>query len=313
MFTSLLSSVAILFLLIFPGFLLSKFKIVDGSVLAKELSNLILYGTQPALLMHSFLVIGYDNKIFINCIRVFVLTMVAHGLFYFLSTFLFKKAEDDKRTILRFASVFSNAGYMGIPLINYVLGEEATIYASVYIIGFNMFCFSLGFLMFSKDRKFISPKKVLINPATIPIAIALFFFVTRLNGYIPNVIIEALGILKNTVAPLSMIMVGLRLTEVKLKGTFKDKYLYEVLAVRLFIFPAILWAIMFALCKIGILAPDDVMKATLICSSTPSASATSILSEKWGSDAVYAGKIVAISTAFSVISMPIIALLLNIS
>lgn len=311
MFFNLLSSVIILFLLIIPGFALSKCKI-EGAVLAKGLSNLILYGTQPALLMYSFLVTEYDTAVFINCLKVLALSFLAHGLFFWLSSFMYKGAEHDRRVILRFASVFSNAGYMGIPLINYVFGAEATIYASVYIIGFNVFAFSLGFLLYTGDKSYVSPKKILINPATVPIGIALLFFVTGLNRYIPSDIIETMGMLKDTVAPLAMIIVGLRLAEVKWKGIFKDKFLYEVLAVRLLVFPIILWAIMFVLCKVGVLDKGNLMGAVLICSATPSASATSIFAEKFNGDALYAGKVVAVSTIFSVITMPLITLLLKI-
>lgn len=311
MFIKLLSSVTVLFLLVIPGFLLSKSKI-EGTTLAKGLSNLILYGTQPALLLYSFLVIKFEMRIFKNCLLVLCLTMLAHGLFYFLASFLYKKAGKDHRIILRYASVFSNAGYMGIPLINFVLGNEATIYASAYIVGFNVFSFSLGFLLYSEDRKYISLKKILINPASIPILIAFFLFSTRLNTYIPDIFIETIEMLKNTVAPLSMTVVGLRLPELNLKSAFRDKYLYELLSVRLFIFPAILWAIMFLLYKLGVLTNSDVMSAVLICSATPCATATSMLAEKFNRDAVYAGKLVSISTILSVVTMPIVALLLNI-
>ena len=121
-----------------------------------------------------------------------------------------------------------------------------------------------------------------------------------------------MGMLKDTVAPLAMIIVGLRLAEVKWKGIFKDKFLYEVLAVRLLVFPIILWAIMFVLCKVGVLDKGNLMGAVLICSATPSASATSIFAEKFNGDALYAGKVVAVSTIFSVITMPLITLLLKI-
>lgn len=311
MFFKLLSSVTVLFLLIIPGYLLSKFKI-EGPVLAKGLSNLILYGTQPALLMYSFLVINYNVRIFKNCMLVLALTLMAHGLFYILASFLYKNAEQSKRIILRYASVFSNAGYMGIPIINFVFGEEATIYASAYIVGFNVFSFSLGFLLFSGNKKYISVKNIFINPATVPIAIALFLFVTKLNAYIPQPVLDCMEMLKNTVAPLAMILVGLRLPDLKLKGLFKDKYLYELLAVRLFIFPTILWAIMFGLSKVGILTSSEVMGSVLICSSTPCASATSMLAEKFNKDAAYAGKLVSVSTIVSVITMPVIALLLSV-
>lgn len=311
MIISLLKSTVIMLLLIVPGFLLRKTKIDNGS-LAKGLSNLILYVMQPAMLMYSFIVTEFDSRIFKNGIIVLLFSSLAHAVFYIISKFLFKKADIEKRKVLRFSAIFSNAGYMGIPLINYILGAEATIYASVYVISFNLFAYSLGFLIYSEDKKYISIKHILINPATIPIAIALLLFVTRVNVMIPSFLSETMEMMKNTVAPLAMTVVGLRLAETKFDGLFNDKYLYFVLVIRHFVFPFILWLAVFCCIKAGLGISNDASSVLLICASTPVAAATSMFAEKFDGESVYASKIVSISTVVSVITMPIMAGLLQI-
>ncbi len=62
------------------------------------------------------------------------------------------KNRTDKSAVMHYAIVFSNAGYMGIPVISDVLGEECAIYATFYVVWFNIFCYSLGRLMYTEDK-----------------------------------------------------------------------------------------------------------------------------------------------------------------
>ena len=76
---------------------------------------------------------------------VFGIAVLIHALSYFLVLCLFKNAPDKIRTVLRYAIVFSNAGYMGIPVISDILGDEYVIYATFYIAVFNIFNFSFNY------------------------------------------------------------------------------------------------------------------------------------------------------------------------
>ena len=220
--------------------------------------------------------------------------------------------------------LFSNAGYMGIPIISDVFGSEYVIYATVYIVWFNVFAYSLGRLIYTNDKKYISVKKIFVNPAVIPIAIGLVIFLTGGGTWINNMLNESgivansvsliyniITVLKNMVAPASMIVIGVKLADINFKGIFKDKYLYPFIALRLFVFPAILWAIM-RICLILGLITNDTMSIVLILCSAPAAAITTIFAELYDCDAVYAGKLVAVTTLLSVVSMPIVALLLQI-
>ena len=62
----------------------------------------------------------------------------------------------------------------------------------------------------------------------------------------------------------------------------------------------------------GIFTDPAVMAIVLILSSTPAAANTTIFAELYNGDSAYAGKLVALSTVISVVTMPIVALLLYI-
>lgn len=315
-------SVATLFCYMLPGFILKKTKFADDHF-AKNLSLHVLYVAQVCLLMHGFLV-EFDAKVFIGIIKTLILAFAVHTLFYFLAKCFFRKQPDKRRRVLQFGIIFSNAGYMGIPVICSCLGDEYAIYATVYIVAFNVFSFSLGRLIYTDDKRYISLKQVFINPAVIPIAIGMICYVTGVGGFIQSnlntdsfvgeavtVIYNVITVLKNTVAPVSMIVIGARLADIKLDGVFKDKTLYPFLFIRLLLFPTIVWLILKPLLMLGVI-DQTIMTVVLILSSTPAAAVTTMFAELYDGDSPYSGKLVAICTLCSVITMPIVALLMYI-
>lgn len=305
-----------------PGFLLRKTKLVDQSF-AKGLSVFTLYVAQAALLLHGFFR-EFDAVVFKGVCLVLLMAIITHVLFYLMATSLFRKAPDRTRRVLQFGLMFSNAGYMGIPVISDVFGSEYTIYATVYVVCFNVFAFSLGRLIYTEDKKYISLKEAIINPAVIPIIIGFIIYLTGGGGWIQrtivrtdflgqavNLIYNVISSLKDMVAVTSMMIIGIRLADIDFKGILKDKYMYPFVVLRLFLFPAVIWALMRILHMIGLI-DETVMSVVLILCSTPAAALTTMFAELYDGDAPYAGKLVALTTVLSVATMPIVALLLSI-
>lgn len=306
----LFTSVLLLFILIIPGFLLRKAKLA-GDYLPKGFTNVILYVTQPALIIVSF-IRPYDSNVMKSALGVLAFTFILHGIFFLISLAFFNKCESKLKRVYRFGCIFSNAGYMGIPLIMALLGSDAAIYASVYIIGFNFYCWSVGCMIYSGDRSFISPKKMFLNPATIPTYIGLIFFLLPIDSFVPQVLVDALETLRATVAPMSMMLVGMQLADMKLKGAFRDINFFISLFLKLIAFPVIAWALLKGASLCGIYSDDICSIVVLVCAATPSAAATSMFAEKFECDPVTAGKFVSISTLLSVLTIPLVSLLLKI-
>ncbi len=318
----LLISVATLFCFMLPGYLIRKTRLADNNF-AKSLSLYVLYIAQVAMIVHGFL-IEFESSVFLGVFKTLILAFLAHAIFYVVARRLFKKAPESKRRVLQFGIVFSNAGYMGIPVISDVFGEEYAIYATAYVVAFNVFVYSLGRLIYTDDKKYISVKKIFINPAVLAIMVGLVLYITGVGGFVQSnadgkgllagivtIIYNVITILKNTVAPVSMMVIGASLADIKLKGAFKDKRLYPFLLLRHFIFPLIIWLIMRPLLAFNVIN-DVIMAIVLILSSTPSATATTMFAELYGCDSPYASKLVSISTILSVVTMPLVAMLMYI-
>ena len=213
--------------------------------------------------------------------------------------------------VLRFSIVFSNAGYMGIPLIEAVLGSEAAIYATVYCVSFNVFLWSLGSYIYTGNSQYIKPKKIFINPSMLAIYAALIIFFLPIDGFIPSVLVSVIDMLKSLVAPLSMIIVGFHMAGADLKGLMKSGALWCGVLTRLLLCPAVIFAVMKVVSLIGIYHNEMAATVVLIASSTPAATATSMFAEKFSGDTETAGAVVPISTVLAVASMPLCALLLK--
>ncbi len=322
----LIYNVVIFFALMVPGIILKKCKLVpDG--FGKGLSNLVLYVAQPVLVFLAY-VRPYDPSVLINALWVLLFSVIAHVLFTLVAMLCFKSAPDAIRRMLRFATIFSNAAFMGIPLIEEVL-PGATLYASIYNITFNLFLWTLGVKICTEHRDVdgdgvsdaaelrkkggeASLLKALIHPVTIAAALGLVVFFTPLSELMPEIVTDGLGRIKALVAPLSMTVIGLRLADMDLRGFFRNKDLYIFLALRHFLLPAAVFAIMRLLVFAGVPLSSEVMACVLILAATPSASSSTMFAEKYDCDAAYVSKLVAISTILSLASMPIIALLLQI-
>ena len=320
--------VAYLFLLMIPGVLLKKLKMIPEGF-GKGISNLVLYIAQPILVFTAYLK-EFNSEILINSAYVLVLSVIAHLIFAAVSLSLFGKTEDGRRRMLRFAVIFSNAAFMGIPLIRAVFESRfpgATLYASIYNITFNLFLWTLGVRICTKNRdkdrdgiddhveaksEGASIMKAILHPVTIAAALGLIFFIFQINTYIPDkawsFVDKTLTGISNLVAPLSMLVIGLRLPDISFKGVHKDLNMYLFLALRHIILPFAVIGVIKLCGVVGITIHEIVASVVVILAAAPAASSATMFAEKYDCDATYVSRLVTISTLLSIATMPLMLL-----
>ena len=337
--SNIVFNVGILFIMMIPGIIMKKCKLSSDGF-GKGISNLVLYVAQPALIFLAYLK-EYSQRILINSLVVLLLSVIAHGIFC-LALLFFRKTTEDRQRMLRFATIFSNAAFMGIPLITAVLGAEYTIYASIYNITFNMFLWTLGVHICTAGNTLddgtvlkseASLTKALIHPVTIAAVLGLVFFFLPIHTYVPELIDKSLNMVANLVAPLSMLVLGLRIAEIDLKGGtrvkkndemeagesgehsptsrpfFADINLYVFIALRHFLMPALVIGAIALLKLTGLGIEDEITTVVVIMASAPAASSAAMFAEKYDCDAAYVSKLVAFSTIISIASMPLMSML----
>lgn len=308
------------------GAIMKRLGKLDGSF-AAGCSQVIVYVSQPAMIIYGFVEADFSMEVLKISAAVFVFAFLFHLMYYGISLLFFKNAPEKKQTILRFATMFTNAGFLGMPIISELISPVAAVYATFYVVAFNILNWSVGCYMFTKDKKYVTPIKMFINPATVPTYIGLALFVicgvvkvpdaaTPFVSFISVVFKDnILFILKSTVIPLCMFMVGIRLADCDFKTALKDKYIPLQLFIRLIVLPFIVMGVMKLVVLSGIF-PESIIIPTsyvlVISSSTPAAAMASIFAEYFDGDKAYAGLIVSVSSVCSLITMSIVAVTLSV-
>lgn len=344
--SKIIYKVAILFLMMVPGIILKKTKMISDGF-GKGLSNLVLYIAQPALVFLAY-VRPYDKQIMINSIYILIFSVIAHAIFAVVAIYAFRNAPDEKARMLKFATIFANAAFMGIPLIEAVLEADypgSTMYASIYNITFNLFLWSLGVKICTDGRDVnrdgindyeevsslrriendddvvkngsASILKAIVHPVTIAAMLGLVFFILPVEKITltppldsaVGLIYESLSMLKGLVAPLSMVVIGIRLTDIDFKKGLNDKFMYVFIVLRHIALPLIVLAIIKLLVLFGLDINPAVSMVTIILAATPAAASATMFAEKFGCDSMYVSKLVTVSTIISIATMPLILIL----
>lgn len=297
MFINVFTQVIILFVLISLGAILAKTKVLNEKGV-KCMTEMVLLLATPSVIIKSF-IREFNKEDFKNLLISFLIAMIAHIVFIVFSHIFLRDNDKNREKVLRFAAIFSNCGYMSIPLQQALLGDNGIFYGSSYIAIFNLFIWSYGIVLMSGDKKYLTAKKLIINPGIIGLVIGLVIFIFSIP--LPSVISEPIGYMASLNTPLPMIIIGYHLMQSPVLSGLKDiKFLFSM-ALKLIIFPI---AGLFAMLLCGI--RGDMLVSLTISFSAPVAAITTMFSSKFGADTSLSVKLVSLSTLLSLITMPVI-------
>ena len=111
--------VVILFILMFVGFISTKTKLITDKSISGFV-NVLLYIVTPCLIINSFLSVKFTNDTLKFLLIAAGCAVVSHIIGIAIS-FIIRDKEETKKSVYRFGTIFSNAGYMGLPLAQAVL------------------------------------------------------------------------------------------------------------------------------------------------------------------------------------------------
>lgn len=297
MFINVLTQVIILLILIMIGFVLTKRNILTDEG-AKCMTDVVLYIATPCVIIKSF-IREFDKSLLKGLIISFVMAVFAHILFIIMSRFMFKKCPEKQKRVLQFAVIFSNSGFMALPLQQALLGDLGVFYGASYVAVFNIFTWSYGILLMSGDKKYLSPKKLIISPGIVGVTVGILIFVLSIP--VPKIVFEPISYMAGLNTPVPMVVIGYHLANSNFIEGLKNKNSIIAILSRLFIFPLIALAIMYA-CGIR----GTLLVSSIICCCAPAAAINTMFSAKFDCDTSLSVNLVSVSTILSLISMPII-------
>lgn len=303
------TSVFILFALIFLGFFIGKRGIIRQDC-TPDLSNFILRVTMPVTVFCS-IVDQQGSGMMSTCVQMFAAAIVVHavaGLIGMLVVNILPISEEDKG-IWIYTCMVSNNGFMGLPLALSIYGSRGMFLMAICNVVTNFLIFSVGIKLLTRNypvKENISLKKMLLNNINIAVVIGFVFYF--INIPLPELVDKLLGYVSNITSGLSMIVVGLSLSRLPFQAVFKDKKMFLLAALRLIGLPLIAIGVLYALP----MEFDKTLVGILILTTAlPASSAQSMITEQYRTNTAAAGRAVFITTLFSVVTVPLMMLLLH--
>ena len=288
------------------------------------LSTIVLYGCQPVLIITSFQNCAFSTDIALNMLIVALLTAALHILFFVILKFaLVKYSANDKVKIVKYVSVFSNCGFMGLPFLQSLFSDsgmqaEVLIYCAVIIVVFQVLNWTFGVYIITGDKKQVSVKKTMLNPVMISVVLGvLMFFILQkpvvelaavgsVGHKILTKLMASLGYISNMVTPLSMFVIGIRLANMNLKQLFMDKWAYISTGIKLVVMPMV---VIFCVSYLPI--ASTIKYTVFFLLAMPSATSGVMMAVKFGKDSDFASACVLLSTILCILTLPPLYLFMN--
>lgn len=300
-FLSVILEVAVILILIVVGYFTVKKGMFTKESLG-SITSFLLYIVTPCLIVSSFLSAESGKLDGWTLLLAAVLPALSIVISIALSYLFFRKEPSGRRRVLRFSMIFCNVGFMGIPLVEGIVGSEGVLYGSFFIAVFNIFCWTYGYVMMGGGK--VRLKALLLNPGLIGLAIGLPLYL--LDVPVPALFVEPVELISALNTPLAMIVVGGYIAQVKLRAFVSDLAVYKMAVLRLVVAPLLYLAL------VWLLRPDEtLLMSTVIQAATPVAANCVLFAVQYDSDAELASKSVAVSTALSVVTIPLLTVLVQ--
>lgn len=296
------SQVALMFILMSLGFVACRVRWIGDEAVA-GMTKLVVYFVTPAVIVLAFQR-PFDPERLRTLGLVFVLDIVVFGLTAVLAALVFSRrfiADPQRRTALQFGTTYTNAGFLGIPLAQALLGSDGVFYVVSFVVTFHLFVWTHGVALFGgrtgSRRK--QTLKLLTNPNLIAVAIGMTGFLT--SWPLPDLLGQAAGHVAAMNTPLSMIVVGANLAAISMRSVFRDRFAWLGTLARNVVVP------LFFVAAMALVPLDPVAKlATLIATAAPVGAFLVMFSILHGWDTRFPTRFLAVSTVSAIVTLPAI-------
>lgn len=283
-------------LILIVGCICFRLKLIDQNG-NKTLSNLLLMVVNPMLAVMA-LQIEYKPELVHGLLISFGLAIISHIIGIIISQLFIKKKDNENVGIERFSSMYSNCGFMGIPLVQSILGAEGVFYLTAYMTTFNIFSWTHGIVLMTGKTSKKDLIKSLTSPMIVASIIGLILFFARIT--IPTVPADAINYISSMNTPLAMLIAGISVAQTDFTQMLKKWRLYYISILKLLIMPAIVFLVLMVV-KVNTL----VAVTMLVAAACPSAATGTAFALRFQKNYKYASEIYAFTTILSLISIPL--------
>ena len=285
-----------MFLIMVIGAVTFKTGIADNGT-SKRMSSILLNVITPCMIIVSYQM-EFDRDLLIGLILTLGLSVASIFLSILFSRLLIRSKENPDMAVEKFSIIYSNCGFIGIPIINGLLGAKGVFFMTAYITAFNIMIWSHGILLMKgKTGNFKSTLKSFINSSTVAIVIGILFFITGLH--LPEVVGNPLSMIGAMNTPVAMLISGMNLAESELLSCLKSPRTYMISAAKLLAIPLITLVLLMAV------RVDYAIAVTiLVASACPSGATGAMFALQYNKNSQYASKLLAVTTVLSLVTIP---------
>jgi hypothetical protein len=266
----------------------------------KQLSKVALYIVNPLLIFMSYQS-EYSARLLKGLLWSFLLSGITFGVAIALSTLIISKKRPE-HSLERFSAVYSNCGFIGIPLIRGIYGDEGVLYLTAYITLFNILVWTHGYMTMKESRDFKSFIKAATSPSVIAVFVGLIFYLMQIR--LPEILHTSLQYVSDMNTPLAMLIAGSAAAQTNVLKALKNKGLYMVCAYKLFLLPIVAFALVQFLP-----APHMVKMVVLIASACPVATTGTMFAIQFDKNPERCSEFFAVSTLLSGLTLPLVTML----
>lgn len=266
----------------------------------KQISKLTLTVVNPVLIFMSYQTSEYNSELLNGLLWSFLLSAISFAVTILLAQFVIKKDTPDK-AIERFSIIYSNCGFMGIPLINGIFGNEGVLYLTAYVTLFNLLAWTHGLMMMKGEKDFSSLVKALRSPAIISLFLGLVFYLAKLH--IPDLLFKSFDYIGNMNTPLAMFCAGATVAQTNILKALKKPRTYLVTFYKLILVPVVTFAVLWF-----IPAPEIVKMVVTIAAGCSAATMCTMFAIQLDKNALRSSEIFAVSTLICAVTLPLVTL-----
>lgn len=300
----IIHQIIIFFAVMLVGCLAGKLSIIKEEFLpelAKLLSRILL----PALCFY-VTYCGVTARLVIDNAIVIVIT-VAFYVFVAVSLRILSKLlrlNSDKSKIFQLAFMFGNTGFVGMPLLLAIFPEAGGVYLALFSIPDQLLFWTYGVYLATASGEKVGIKlKSFLNPNVIAIFLALSF--AMLGIKLPTIAVDVFRTVKDASCAVSLLYLGALFYYSDWKSAFKTKELYFGIGFKMIVVPIVLGLIL----KQTAL-PQSMIYSMIILMSLPTMTVVPMITEMRGGDGAYATGITVATLAASIVTIPLVALLI---
>ena len=311
-----------LFLIIIIGYIAAKVKILGPNVKA-ALSKVIINISMPCTILSS--VMNSENLPSRSEIAFILLIAFSTYIVLFLlakGTSFILRLKGREKGAAEFGIMFSNVAFIGFPVTNAVLGSESAFYTSIFNMPFSVLCYSLGIAMLSgysikEKMKSVSETeestfrffigrigKLILTPAMIAAILCIIMGVSGFQG--PDFLADTFDILGGITTPGALLVIGAALAEMPFKEMFTNVKAYLFAIIQVIVTPLVMYFLYLPVCGDNAMLLGE----TVIISAMPVATAGTMLCVEYGGDEKFMAQITFITTLATVITIPLLAVVL---